>query len=233
MNSELKLTMNMDCATYTRPKSKVQPIPLASGGWESYGASLRFMGSQELIQELTEADLLRRVAASDESAFGQLYDRLAPILFQLAFRILQDAALSEDVVQDAFLQIWDKAGQYDSQLGKPLSWAATLTRHKAIDRLRAGERRRRFTEEAGQDQQALQEDSIAPDGPTHAQETAQTVRSAMGGLPAEQRLAIELAFFDGLTQSQIAERLQLPLGTVKARIRRGMLQLRDALTDFL
>lgn len=233
MNTELRLTINMDCATYTRPKLKVRPIVNAAGGFETYGASLRFMGSQELTQELTEADLLRRVAARDESAFGQLYDRLAPILFQLAFRILQDAALSEDVVQDAFLQIWDKAGQYDSQLGKPLSWAATLTRHKAIDRLRAGERRRRFTEEAGQDQEARQEDSLAPDSPTQLQETAQGVRVALGSLPAEQRVAIELAFFDGLTQSQIAERLQIPLGTVKARIRRGMLQLRDALTDFL
>ena len=225
--------MNAACATYTYAKSKLQAPADASGDLELYGIGLRFMSSPELIQELSETELLKQVAVGDESAFGQLYDRLAPILFQLAFRILQDAALSEDVVQEAFLQIWGKAGQYDSRLGKPLSWAATLTRNKAIDRLRSGERRQRLTEEAGLDQQARQEDSTTSDFPTQAQETAQAVRLAIGRLTAEQRQAIELAFFDGLTQTQIAERLQIPLGTIKARIRRGMLQLRGALIDFL
>ena len=231
--SGLKLTVNTACATYTYPESKVQPPANASGGWEPLGIRLRFMSSQEVAQEVTEADLLKQVAAGDESAFDQLYTRLAPILFQLAFRILHDAALSEDVVQEAFLQIWDKAGHYDPKFGKPLSWAATLTRNKAIDRLRAGDRCHRITEEVGLDQQARQEDSIAPDSPTQAQETAHAVRLAISRLPAEQRQVIELAFFDGLTQTQIAGRLQIPLGTIKARIRRGLLQLRGALVDFL
>ena len=191
------------------------------------------MSSEALLRETPEAELLQRVAAGDEPAFGELYDRLAPVLFSLALRILQDAALAEDVVQEVFLQIWDRAGQYDPGLGKPLSWAATLTRNKAIDRVRAGERRNRRTAEAGLDQQARQENSITPDGTAHFQETAQAVRLAMGRLPAEQRRAIELAFFDGLTQTQIATELGLPLGTVKARIRRGLLQLREELEDWL
>ena len=191
------------------------------------------MSSENGIQELTEADLLQRVAAGDESAFSQFYDRIAPALFQLAFRILQDTALAEDVVQDAFLQIWDKADQYDPKLGRPFSWAISLTRNKAIDRLRAGARRARSAEEAGRDIQARQEDSLDPAFPSLFYESAQAVRAAMADLPPEQRHPIELAYFGGLTQTQIAASLQLPLGTVKARIRRGLLQLRDALKEFV
>jgi RNA polymerase sigma-70 factor (ECF subfamily) len=150
-------------------------------------------------------------------------------MLNLATRILADAKEAEDVLQEVFVQLWDKAARFDPAQGRPLAWVLTLTRHKAIDRLRSTQRRRAtLVEETG-------------DGPDHAApgataaelvgggEQAELVRAALGRLPLAQRRAIELAFFDGLSQTEIAVRLNEPLGTIKARIRRGMLQLRSAL----
>ena len=184
---------------------------------------------EELPKSL-EVDLLGRIARGDQAAFADLYDRLSGVLFSLAIRILGDPKDAEDTLQDAFLQIWDKAASFDPGFGSPLGWAAALTRNRAIDRLRATRRRRqRIDELAAGTESALEFQAPTAVEGAVAGERAARVRSALGTLPADQRQAIELAFFGGLTQNEIAARLNQPLGTVKARIRRGMLKLREAL----
>jgi len=172
-----------------------------------------------------EIRLLRRVARGDREAFTQLYDQFAGILYATALKILQDAKESEDVLQEVFLQIWDKAGNYDSNLGKPLTWTLTLTRHKAIDRLRSTQRRYKLVEQATPELAERQPTT----GETFDADRHSIIRQAVQTLPTEQRQSIELAFFGGLTQDEISQNLQQPLGTIKARIRRGMLKLRDTL----
>lgn len=177
---------------------------------------------------------MERIRGGDRPAFILLYDRLSPLLFSVAARVLGDRREAEDVLQEIMLVIWNKSGDYDSQLGSVSSWAVTLVRNRSLDRLRARTRRLRLIEEA-----ALQAEEPVADGNSpvnewiHGQERAQLLRTAMQELPSEQRVAIELAFFTGLTQTDIAARLQQPLGTVKARIRRGMLRLRDQLGGLL
>jgi RNA polymerase sigma-70 factor, ECF subfamily len=174
-----------------------------------------------------EAELLRQVAGGDEASFARLYDRYARPLFSVAMNILREVSAAEDALQDVFVQIWERAADYDPCCGKPLTWAVVLTRNKCIDRIRAQQRRHRLTEmmeESGSHQPA------AGPGPAPEQlvvhEQVAAMRRALTDLPPEQRQAIELAFLRGLTQTEIATQLELPLGTVKARIRRGMLQLR-------
>ena len=187
------------------------------------------MISDTLPSDAPETELLARVAGGDTEAFSQLYDRLAGVLFSIAVRILRDTHAAEDVVQEAFVQIWAKAGSYDSRLGKPATWAITLLRNKAIDRLRASQRGHRLMEAAMAEQLADETFHDASYVPLLGKETARVVRVAMAKLAPEQKQAIEMAFFSGLTQTEIAVALQAPLGTVKARIRRGMLELREAL----
>jgi RNA polymerase sigma-70 factor (ECF subfamily) len=138
------------------------------------------------------------------------------------------------VLQEVFLQIWAKASTYDASRGKPLTWAVTMTRNKAIDRLRSLQRRYRLQEELmlenGMDEQRTDKTSAEEVG---AEEKGRVIREAVRQLSKDQRQAIELAFFSGMTQAEIAEQLGEPLGTVKARIRRGMMKLREILTPYL
>ncbi len=177
-----------------------------------------------------EAALVGRVAAGDRRAFEELYDRFAGVLFSTAFRVLNNREAAEDVLQDAFVQIWEKAPLYDSSRGKPMTWAITLTRNKAIDRLRSTQRRGRLQEEVQREAEAGEQfDDRNSLEAVVSIETGKLVRDALANLPKDQREAIDLAFFSSLTQNEIAERLGEPLGTVKARIRRGMMKMRDAL----
>jgi RNA polymerase sigma-70 factor (ECF subfamily) len=182
---------------------------------------------------MDDAQLLQRIAQGDRQAFSQLYDRYSGVLYSTTIRILKDPEEASDVLQDVFLQIWEKAGSYDPKLGKPFNWALTLTRNKAIDRLRSLKRRYSFIEEVTQELA----DSGHPRSPWNEEfmssERAALIRAAVETLPLEQRQAIEMAFLGGLTQNEIAQALQQPLGTVKARIRRGMLKLRESLTELL
>ena len=187
------------------------------------------MNLDEAAADTPEIELLARVAGGDTEAFSQLYDRLAGVLFSIAVRILHDAHEAEDVVQEVFVQIWGKAGAYDPRLGKPMTWAITLLRNKAIDRLRASQRAHRLVEAATAEQLADETFYEAPNARLLVLETARAVRVAVAQLVPEQKQAIEMAFFGGFTQTEIAATLQAPLGTVKARIRRGMQELRDAI----
>ena len=177
-----------------------------------------------------EIELLRRVAQGDRRGFDELYDRFSGVLFSTAYRVLNSQEAAEDVLQDVFVQIWEMAPLYDPARGKPLTWAITLTRNKAIDRLRATVRRNRLSEDMQRESQTQNQfDDRSSFDAASTGDTNKLVREAMQKLSKDQREAIELAFFSSLTQPEIAERLNEPLGTVKARIRRGMMRLRDLL----
>jgi RNA polymerase sigma-70 factor (ECF subfamily) len=206
--------------------------------WMELNLSARFQswraddGMSETAQT-NDVDLLRRIGDGDRTAFGLFYDQYSGLLFSIAVKILNDASEAEDVMQEVFLQIWDKAGGYNPLLGKPASWAVTLVRNKAIDRIRASQRRAKLMEQATVEAASGPENSPTANERLHGKENAELIRNVVAGLPADQRRAIEMAFFSGLTQNEISEKLQEPLGTVKARIRRGMLKLRDQLEGFL
>ena len=181
-----------------------------------------------------EIELMKRVGQGDERSFGELYERFSGVLFSIAYRVLNNQEAAEDVLQDVFVQIWEKAPLYDPSRGKPLTWAGTLTRNRSIDRLRSTQRRNRLQDDLQRESDTFEhfDDRSSLDAVT-AGETNVLVREAMKKLPKDQREAIELAFFHSLKQSEIAERLNEPLGTIKARIRRGLMKLRDVLSNKL
>lgn len=174
--------------------------------------------------------LLLAVARRDEAAFGALYDRLSRPIFSLVVRIIRSRAEAEEVLQEAFWQIWESAPAYRPELGSPFCWMVTVARRKAIDRLRANSRHLQRIEEA----QGLRVDDefAAPVALEllSAGERSASVRSALARLGADERRAIVLAFFDGLTHEEIATAVRAPVGTIKARIRRGLLKLKPSLS---
>ena len=173
------------------------------------------------------AELLRRIALGDEAALATLYDRFSPVLYGLALRIMNDVTEAEDVVQEAFIYIWCRAGSFDSTRSSAIAWAVMIVRNKAIDKLRVRLRGERLRERV---------DSFPESFPNRDDQSAQEplfrerrteVLAALSAVPPEQRQALELAFLSGLTHEQIAAQLGTPLGTIKARIRRGLLRLRQ------
>jgi RNA polymerase sigma-70 factor (ECF subfamily) len=181
-----------------------------------------------------QAELLAAIARGEKTALAALYDSLSRPLYSLAYRILGDDAETKDVVQDVFLQIWRKAGTFDPARGSVFGWAATLTRNRAVDRVRMRKRRAEILAESAADLQPSPLSGNLDSGASlWHQEKARAVRSALGQLAPEQQKAIELAFFSGLTQLQISAKLNEPLGTVKARIRRGLLKLKETLSSQL
>ena len=188
--------------------------------------------TESITDPAEDIRLLQLVGQGDRSAFSLLYDRFTRVLFATAFSVLNNREAAEDVLQDAFLMIWEKAPLYDAERGKPLTWALTLTRNKAIDRLRSLQRRRRLYDEAEResltDEQFDDRDSFMA---VISAERGTQVRAALLQLSPDQRQAIEMTFFGSLTQNEVAEQLDEPLGTVKARIRRGLMRLREVLVD--
>ncbi|NJK91489.1 MAG: sigma-70 family RNA polymerase sigma factor [Blastochloris sp.] len=182
---------------------------------------------------ITEADcaLLERLARQDSSAMSEAYDRFSGVVYSIACRVLRPGAEAEDVVQEVFIKLWNRAAAYNRSLGTPLTWIITMSRNQAIDKLRSLQRRSAVLLEHPED---LPESAEKEETQTHAvldDEKAALIRQALHVLPRDQKHAIELAFFSGLTQMEIAEHLKEPLGTVKARIRRGMLRLRQPLAE--
>jgi RNA polymerase sigma-70 factor, ECF subfamily len=177
----------------------------------------------------TDAKLLRLAGQGDQSALGKLYDRWVRPLHALACNVLRDPAEAEDVLHDVFLTLWEKAADFDHSRGHAFSWAATLVRNRSIDRLRSRVRRAELLSQAAPSDLGYDETNTPSNGgdTTWLKEKATAVRRALSSLPADQRDALQLAYFGGLTQQEIAEKLSQPLGTVKARIRRGLLKLRD------
>jgi RNA polymerase sigma-70 factor (ECF subfamily) len=190
------------------------------------------MSDHQAAEEI-QTQLLHRVAAQDRQALAEFYDQLAGVLFSTSLRIIGDPQEAEEVIQDVFVQIWEKAATFDVKLGTPFHWALSIARNRSIDRLRSRQRRARLLDELRVE---TGPESDRPDPAPLAGlglDDVSTVRSAVKRLPADQRQAIEMAFFGGLTHGEIAAALKEPLGTIKARIRRGMLKLRDDLKSFL
>ncbi len=177
-----------------------------------------------------DASILQRMAGGDKAAFAELYDRFSRPLFSTAVHILSDASEAQDIVHDVFLALWEKAALFEPGRGSAFSWAVTLTRNRSIDRLRTRRRRTDLLEKSAPEDLGYQASTADGAGDQAvAGDEAVVVRQAVANLPAEQKRAVELAFFSGLTQQEIAERLKEPLGTIKARIRRGLLRLRDSI----
>jgi len=181
---------------------------------------------QPELAQLTDVQILQAVAGGDEQALGQIYDRYRVILFGLLVRILSSREEAEDVLQDVFLQVWRRAGDFDENRGRPFTWLVTLARSRAIDRLRSRAARDRLAAASTQDELAEVSDA-ASDAFRSEQRTL--VSNALAQLPEEQKKPLMLAYFDGLTQSEIADKLGAPLGTVKTRMRSGMSKLRELL----
>lgn len=174
---------------------------------------------------------LARIAEGDGAALAILYDAHSRAIYSLALRVLGEQADAEEVVQDVFAQVWRQAARYDPGRGSVGAWMMTIARSRAIDRLRA--RRARPDRVAVVNDADTRERPAASADPSDAlamEIDAGRVRAALGELPLLQRIAIELAYFEGLTQSEIAERLEQPLGTIKTRVRLGLLKLRDVLS---
>ena len=169
------------------------------------------------------ADLIRQMAAGDREAFALFYDRYAPVIFPLILRIVRERADASDVLQEVFWEAWRTADAYDPTRGSPEAWMVTRARTRAIDRIRSTRRRSEMFVAPLDEAIAGQP---APDAAERAEDRG-TIRSALDRLPGAQREVIELAYYAGLTQTEIAERLKQPLGTVKTRIRLGLERLRD------
>lgn len=169
----------------------------------------------------------------DEGAFATFYDRFAPGLFSMIYAILHDQKESEDVLQEAFVQMWKRTASYDPTRSSLFTWAVMISRHKAIDRLRSRQRQSRLAEAVATELNISLGSTPGDRGDSamDRNDDRARVRTALAQLGDAQREAIDLAFFAGLTQTQISERLGAPLGTIKARIRRGLLALREALGE--
>ncbi|TFB48858.1 sigma-70 family RNA polymerase sigma factor [Cryobacterium tagatosivorans] len=175
----------------------------------------------------TKEELLGRIAQGDQAAFGELYDQIAPRVLGLVKRLLVDHAQSEEVTQEIFLEIWQTATRYEAKRGGASTWIMTMAHRRAVDRIRASQ--------AGRDRDTKIgiRDLVAPYD--HVSETVEVrieherVKKAMSRLTELQREAVSLAYYGGFSHSEVAERLQIPLGTVKTRLSDGMIRLRDEL----
>ncbi|HEY0792889.1 MAG TPA: sigma-70 family RNA polymerase sigma factor [Chthoniobacterales bacterium] len=174
-----------------------------------------------------DAELIRKIATGDEEAFTTLYRRLGSALYGLACRMMNDAKEAEDVLQESFTYVWRRAGSFDPTRSSPFAWTVMIVRHKAIDKLRIRQRSEKLLEQVEQQRPLFDEsDDWSALAPAVRERSAQ-VRAALADLSPEQRQALELAFFKGLTHEEVAAAIQVPLGTVKARIRRGLLKLKE------
>ena len=177
-----------------------------------------------------DRDALRRMVRGDQNALADVYDRHARLLYSLALRIVRRPSDAEDVLQEVFSQVWRQAGRYDMSRGTVVGWLVMLTRSRALDRLR-----RERGEPPAADIDLATRDVVDPGVGVDLQlvdaQQAARVRAALEALPDAQRIPLELAYYEGLSQSAIAARLDAPLGTIKTRMRQALIRLRDALAE--
>lgn len=188
---------------------------------------LPWLRSVEPLAPPTHEDLIRLVALGDEAAFEELYDAVAPRVYGLVRRVVRDPAQSEEVTQEVFVDVWAQATRFDADRGKAISWILVIAHRRAVDRVRASQA------SADRDlRQGIKEYQDSYDDVANTVETqmeAERVRQALETLTAPQREAISLAYYGGYTHQEVAELLKIPVGTVKTRIRDGMIRLRDRL----
>jgi RNA polymerase sigma-70 factor (ECF subfamily) len=187
--------------------------------------------NETISSELEDVQLLQGIARGDQEALLVLHQRYVNLVYSMAWRVLQDVGLAEEVTQDIFLKLWHKGDRYDATRGRFSSWLLSITRFAAIDRLRREGRQPRQAElSIGDEDNATALDRLLPTDHA-AWERGQHLRLVLAQLPPDQRQIIELAYFGGLTHSELAEYLGLPLGTVKGRLRLGMEKLRSLWLD--
>ncbi len=174
--------------------------------------------------------LLQRIAARDDAALAELYDRHHRLAYAIIRRIVQSPSDAEEVLQETFVRVWSRAETYDARLGSPAAWVVRIARNRAIDRLRARQARSDVNapvpvaEDAATRREPASHDT--PESVLHSTHAAMAVRGAVAALPAAQRTLIEAAFFEGYTHQELSARFGVPLGTVKTRIRTGLVSLR-------
>lgn len=195
---------------------------------ERHSATNQMSASSPTDADLHAATLLDRVARGDGDALVALYDEYGRLAFSLAYRVLQDATAAEEVVQDAFERVWNNAARFDASRGKVRSWLMSIVHNRSIDFVRSRQRR----QETPLDYAPVDRQHSEPDVSVAVLQTltGEEVRRAVQQLPAEQRQAIELAYFRGLTQHEIAAQTVTPLGTVKSRMRLGLRHLYSLLS---
>jgi RNA polymerase sigma-70 factor (ECF subfamily) len=182
------------------------------------------------LAQISDAELIHAISRGDEDALAILFDRYHSILFSIILRIVISREEAEDVLQEVFLQVWNKASDFDESRGKAFTWLATLARSRAIDRLRSIGARERAV-----DEQRRETTDIISDAEIDSMyaEKRERVQRALAQLSEEQRRVLLMAYFEGCSQSEIADRLNTPLGTVKTRMRSGMTRLRELFGDKL
>ncbi len=181
-----------------------------------------------------EIRLLERIVLKDQKALEKLYDLYSKIIYSIVLRIVKNQEDAEEILQNIFLQVWERAGSFNRSRGTVYAWLITLARNKAIDKIRSKDFRKNFNTVAFDNVIEIFENkysTIEIDAAT-ARERSEYVKKALEQIPGEQRLVIEMAFFDGYTQTEISEKLSLPLGTVKTRSRQGMMKLQNLLNDY-
>jgi RNA polymerase sigma factor (sigma-70 family) len=203
-------------ARHVQTARRESDLRLVPSGRESAGDLAHF----------SDEALLALVSRSDDGALAELYDRYGRVAYGLALRILRDPSLAEDAVQEGFLAVWRSAGSFLAERAKPSTWILTLIHRRAVDLVRREERRRTSSLEA-----TAPDSFESTDQQAELRSRRRIVQDALRQLPADQREAIELAYYGGFTQSEIAERLGQPLGTVKSRMFTGLRRLRDLLAD--
>lgn len=181
-----------------------------------------------LEQEPDWTALVARIARGDQQAMSLLYNGTNRLIFGLILRIIGDRSMAEEVLLDVYAQVWRQADRYDTSRGAPLGWITTIARSRAIDRLRA-ERHNLQQDELNEATTSEQSRTSNPETATAMSEMREIVKAALDNLPPEQREVIELSYYSGFTQTEIAERLGQPLGTIKTRTRLGMIKLREVL----
>jgi RNA polymerase sigma-70 factor, ECF subfamily len=172
-------------------------------------------------------DLLHAIALGDQTAFAALYDRLAPLVYGVIRRVLRDPSQSEEVAQEVFVEIWKTATRFDQTRGSAQTWVLTMAHRRAVDRVRSEQASRNRNDRVGQRDQSPAFDEVAEQVATNLEQTE--VREALDALTDLQREAVELAYYKGYTYREVAEILDAPLGTIKTRMRDGLIRLRDAM----
>ncbi len=177
-----------------------------------------------------DAALAQRLRARDAGALAEMYDRFGGAVYSLALRVVQVPGDAEEVTQEVFMYAWEKGAMYETGRGSLLAWLCAIARSRAIDRKRTQRSHERRKDAAAREAAALPLSSPGPERDVSIAQLGGAIRAALAELPVDQRQAIEIAYFEGLSQSEIAARLNAPLGTIKTRIRQGMIRLRAAIS---
>jgi len=222
--------------------SEYEKTPLSQNPFKSWGTSLQntlrtattqVAAAQVLVKPVpTDEQLIAAICKGEESAIETLYERYHRYAYALSYRILHDPLASEDIVQDAFLSIWRKASSYQAQNGSVQSWIQAIVRHRAIDKIRASAHRDyQWTPLQADNEQDPPSEERDVWEQAWQSEQHRIIHEVMEHIPSEQRMVIELAYFGGLTHAEISEQYQIPLGTVKGRMRLGLQKMKALLAE--